>query len=100
MRVDVVHAGAVPSVAANRSEHGRFREFVLFVSGRGQVSNGKGANLLAVNGNTVLGEADRLVIKDEHSSSGPRDAFVAGDQRAGRMFSPGGNGIGGEIEAQ
>src|SRR5947209_8822132 len=100
MRVDVVHAGAVPSVAANRSEHGRFREFVLFVSGRGQVSNGKGANLLAVNGNTVLGKAKRLVIVDQYSSSGTRDAFVAGDQRARGVLGPGGDGIGSEIEAQ
>src|SRR5579859_7199707 len=100
MRVDVVHSGRVPGVAANRREHRRFRYFMLFVGSCAELGDRKGADLLAIDGETVLGEAVRYAVKDLHSSSWPSDAFVAGDQRARGMFTPGRERIVGKIEAQ
>src|SRR6476646_3372786 len=99
MRVDVVHAGSVPAAAAGH-EHRRFRGFMLFVRRRREFSDLKGAHLFAVNGITILGKAHKPAVVIDHTASGPGNAFVAGNDGAGRMRGPGGSWIDGVIQSQ
>src|SRR5579859_6494968 len=88
MRVNVVHAGCVPGIAADRGKHRRFRQFVLFVGRGGEFIDRERADLLAVNRDAVLGEANGAAVEYLHSSARARDAFVTRNQWTGRMFGP------------
>ena len=113
VRIDVVHAGCIPCVAADGSQHRGFRQFVFCVRRGSKFGDGKGADLLAVDGNAILGEANRMAdlpmnaktrrvpgAQDEHPAARAGNALVAGNDRAGRMLGPCGERIGGRVEPQ
>ena len=73
---------------------------MLFVRGSREFGNLKSADLFSVGRIAILREAKEPAVIVEHAAAGPGDGFVAGNDRAGRMFSPGGSGIVGCIESQ
>src|SRR5689334_15505100 len=99
MRVNVVHAGSVPAAAIGH-KNGRLRRLMLFVCGWRELSDLKGAHLFAVNGITILGKAKKPAVVIDYTATGAGDAFVAGDNGAGRMLSPVGSRIVGVIKSQ
>lgn len=73
---------------------------MLFICSCGEFSNLKRSHLLTVCGNAILGKADETAIVVKHAAAGTGNAFVAGDDGAGRMQSPRGCEIVGGVKIE
>src|SRR5689334_3217803 len=98
MRVDVVHAGGVPT--GTTGFENRDRKFDFSVTVRRQFGDLKRSHARSVVRCTFLREAKEPVVKVEDAASGPGAAFIVLDQRALWVFGPWASQFIGEIESQ